>query len=155
MRSRDALLATRIDPYEMHVERGKVVEFARAVLADDPVHTDVDAARAAGHPDLVAPPTFSAVTGHWSPPRDVLGLDLRRVLAGGNEWEYVRPVHAGEVLTVHTRVSDVTHKTGSRGGMTLMVLESEFRGTDGEPCLVNRSTVIELDQAPAEREGES
>ena len=36
-------------------------EFARAVFADDPQHTDPEAARALGYADVVAPPTFAMV----------------------------------------------------------------------------------------------
>ena len=41
------------------VGREKVREFARAVFADAPQHTDLKAARAAGFSDVVAPPTFA------------------------------------------------------------------------------------------------
>ena len=43
------------------VGREKVREFSRAVFASNPVHLSVEAARNAGYPDLVAPPTFAIV----------------------------------------------------------------------------------------------
>ena len=43
------------------VGRAKIAEFAAAIGEDDPVHRDADAARAAGHPDVIAPPTFAIV----------------------------------------------------------------------------------------------
>ena len=43
------------------VGRAKIAEFATAIGADDPVHHDVEAARAAGHLDVIAPPTFAIV----------------------------------------------------------------------------------------------
>ena len=43
------------------VGREKVREFAAAVGAEHPVHHDVEAARAAGYADVVAPPTFAVV----------------------------------------------------------------------------------------------
>ena len=43
------------------VGRAKIAEFAAAIGADDLVHRDPDAARAAGHPDVIAPPTFAIV----------------------------------------------------------------------------------------------
>ncbi len=43
------------------VGREKVREFARAVFATDPQHTDPAAARALGYADVVAPPTFAMV----------------------------------------------------------------------------------------------
>lgn len=146
MRPREELLGAAGKPYEVRVEQGKVVEFARAVKASEPRNLDPGAARAAGYSGVVAPPTFSAVTGHWAPAGSGpdLGLDLRRVLAGGNEWEYFAPLCAGDVLTVSTRVSDVADKEGHQGRMTLLVLESEFRDGAGNLALLTRSTIIEL-----------
>src|SRR6476661_695165 len=43
------------------VGRAKIAEFAAAIGADSAVHTDAEAARAAGHPDVIAPPTFAIV----------------------------------------------------------------------------------------------
>ena len=40
------------------VGREKIREFARAVHAENPLHHDVEAARAAGYADLIAPPTL-------------------------------------------------------------------------------------------------
>src|SRR5277367_2736361 len=43
------------------VGREKIREYAYAVGETDPVYLDVDAARAAGHADVVAPPMFAVV----------------------------------------------------------------------------------------------
>jgi hypothetical protein len=136
-------------PYTMQVERGKVREFADAVFSDDAVYRDVEAARAAGYPDLPVPPTFSAVTAHWSPQTSVeddLGVDLKRVLAGGAEWEYLGEIVAGETLTVRGRIADIVEKQGSRGPMTLVIRENTFCNERGEDVLRVRSTMIELGQ---------
>ena len=37
----------------------KIREFARAIGDENPLYIDRDAARAAGYPDVVAPPTFA------------------------------------------------------------------------------------------------
>ena len=43
------------------VGREKIREFARAVHAENPLHHDVEAARAAGYADVIAPPTFAII----------------------------------------------------------------------------------------------
>ncbi len=49
-----------VEPYL--VGREKIREFARAVFATNPIHLDVEAARAAGgYADVIAPPTFAVV----------------------------------------------------------------------------------------------
>jgi acyl dehydratase len=145
------LVGTRYPTYSFPVERGKVMEFARAVMSDEPTQVDVGHARAQGFDDVVAPPTFSAVTSHWAPPMAEARLDLRRVLAGGARWEYHRPIVAGDELTVETRVVSVDHKIGRRGGMTLIVRESTFTNQRGETAMSLRSTMIQLDKAPADQ----
>ena len=47
-----------IEPYT--VSREAVRAFAAAVFAQDPAHTDPEAARALGHADLLAPPTVAS-----------------------------------------------------------------------------------------------
>ncbi|GII66179.1 hypothetical protein Skr01_62640 [Sphaerisporangium krabiense] len=145
MTDRRHLVGHAYTPYTFPVEHGKVREFALAVKDEDPVYHDVEAARAAGYRHLPVPPTFSAVTSHWAVRDvDVLRLDLRRVLAGGAEWEYLGDIVAGDVLTVRSRIADVQEKTGSRGPMTLMITEHEFVNEREETVMRMRSTVIEM-----------
>jgi hydroxyacyl-ACP dehydratase HTD2-like protein with hotdog domain len=145
------LVGTRYPTYAFPVERGKVVEFARAVMSEEATQLDVGHARAEGFDDVVAPPTFSAVTSHWAPPMTESRFDLRRVLAGGARWEYHLPLVAGDEVTVQTHVVSVDHKTGRRGGMHLIVRESTFTNQRGERAMSLRSTMILLDEAPADR----
>ncbi len=146
MVDRTGLIGHAYPPYSFPVEHGKVREFAVAVKDRDPVYLDVEKARSAGYAHLPVPPTFSAVTTHWAvrDGEDVLGLNLRRVLAGGAEWEYLGDVVVGDVLTVRSRIADVLDKSGSRGPMTLIVTEHEFVNQRAETVMRLRSTVIEL-----------
>src|SRR5215213_3590640 len=118
--------------FELPVERGKVREFALAIGEDNPIFFDVEAARAAGLPDVVAPPTFT-VSQMWAVSPDqraeVLGvaLDPRRVLHGEQEFIYRRLPVAGEVLYGEMRVARDFTKHGKRGGgMRFVTYESRF-----------------------------
>ncbi|HEY9265413.1 MAG TPA: MaoC family dehydratase N-terminal domain-containing protein, partial [Mycobacterium sp.] len=51
-------IGTQLPAATMTVDRARLRFFAKAIGETDPVYTDVDAARAAGHPDLPVPPTF-------------------------------------------------------------------------------------------------
>src|SRR3954468_16357979 len=84
------------------VGRAKIAEFAAAVGADDPVHRDVEAAQAAGHPDVIAPPTFAIVLT-LEAANVVLGdpevsLDYSRVVHGEQRFTHHRPIRAGDRL---------------------------------------------------------
>lgn len=118
-----------IDEIDMPVEAGKVREFAVAVGDRD--HESV-------------PLTFAAVASHW---RDqaamvaMLGLDIRRVVAGGSEWEYGAPVRIGDRLAGRRIVTDVVVKAG---GQTIITLETALHRGDGRLAVTQRDTVIEL-----------
>jgi acyl dehydratase len=135
--------------FELPVERGKVREFALAVGEDNPIFFDVDAARAHGLPDIVAPPTF-AVTQIWQVSREQreqqLGanLDYERVLHGEQEFEYQRLPFAGEILRGTMRISKDFTKQGKRGGeMRFVTYESRFVDVQGEEVLTAYYTLIE------------
>lgn len=136
-----------LDSFPLPVERGKVREFARALLDDDPIYTDCDVARAAGYATIPAPLTFAAASGHFRDDLalfEELGMDLRRVLHGESRWEYLAPVHAGDELQAHRRLADVTTRPGKRGGeMTLFTFEIEFVNQDGVTVLREHDVVIQ------------
>ena len=141
---KDAIGRTGV-PVTMRVEHGKIREFARAIKDDNPVYFDEDYARkeAGG---IMPPPTFTMTLAFWAdeggPP--LLNMDLRRLLHGGQEFEFVRPIHAGDIITAQARVADVYKKPGKRGGeMTFAVTETEFKNQHGEVVLYSRSTLIE------------
>jgi len=141
------------NPVTMHVERGKIREFARAIKDDNPIYFDEEhAKRVAG--GIVPPPTFSMTLGFWDDGRNrpLLTYDVRRLLHGEQEFEYLAAIHAGDTLTAVGRVADVYEKTGSRGGMmTFGILETTFTNQRGEKVLISRSTLVET-AAPVKRE---
>ena len=89
----------------MRVESGKIREFARAVKDPNPAYLDDEGA--------LAPPTFLMTIAHWmrdlGETRSAVKLDYRRLLHGEQEFEYVAPIRAGDVLTL-----PVAHQRGVR-----------------------------------------
>lgn len=139
------LVGKRGPAYRFVVEEGKLSEFARILQATDPLYRDSTAAVAAGLSAALAPPTFSVSTALWSTPESFpeLGLDLKRVLAGGGEWEYIAPVVAGDVLSVSVVVESVEQKQGSRGAMDLIHIRSDF-ARDDQVVQTYTSTIIQF-----------
>jgi acyl dehydratase len=137
-----------IDEVEFPVEEGKIREFAIAVGDPNPIYRDRAAARAAGHPSVPAPPTFSIVAAHWRDQAAMvsrLGLDLRRIVVGEAQWDYLAPVYAGDRLAATRVVKDVSERAGRRGGrMTMITIETELRNQRGELAVRQRDVVIEL-----------
>src|SRR6266704_4918020 len=84
------------------VGREKVREYALAVGETDPVYLDVEAARAAGYADVVAPPMFAVV---YSAPAvgplifdPEIELNFAMMVHGGQEFVWDSPVVAGDEI---------------------------------------------------------
>jgi acyl dehydratase len=119
-------------PFEYEVGREKIREYAYAIGDHDPVYHDRAAARAAGFRDVVAPPMFVVVYSAGAVGPAVLdpelGIDLARMLHGGQEFVWSEPVCAGDTITTAASVKDIYERDG-RG---FYVFESLSRNQDGQ-----------------------
>ena len=149
------LVDTRAEEVFLPIERGKVMEFARAIKSDNALHLDPAAAREEGFGDVVAPLTFSAAAAHYNGgdaadlPK-ALGLDLTRMLHGEERWTYARPAIAGETLTGTRKVEAAWRKpTKSGGAMTFVLVATDYRDADDAPVLRDEMVMIEMPARPA------
>jgi acyl dehydratase len=119
------------EPVLYAVGREKVKEYARAVGETNPVHLDLQAARAAGFADVVAPPMFAVVYSAPSigPPifDPEIELNFPLMVHGGQEFEWGPVVVAGDEITTTTTVKDISERDG-RG---YYVFESISTNQDG------------------------
>src|SRR5690349_6751987 len=116
------------DPYE--VSRVTIKEFATAIGDSNPLYTDKGAAQAAGYPDVIAPPTFPiAISLGGSALADPeLGLNYAMVVHGEQRFAYERPIHAGDVLTTQSTITNIR----SAGNNEVMTIETAVTTVDGE-----------------------
>ncbi len=137
-------------PFE--VGRELIRHFASAIGDANPIYHDVQAAKAAGHPDLVAPPTFLTTLGFRrasSPVGDPdLGLDYSLVVHGEQKFEMHRPVYAGDALIGRTKVIDIR----DIGRNEAMVMETNVYAADGAHVATATMTTISRGTA-AKKEG--
>src|SRR3954471_24349844 len=124
------------------VGRAKLAEFAAAIGSDDAVHTDPVAARAAGHPDVIAPPTF-AITVTLAAAMVVLDdpdvdIDYSRVVHGEQRFTHHRPIRAGDRLVATATIDAVKTIAGNDMLTTRVDLATE----DGEPVCTTRSMLV-------------
>jgi acyl dehydratase len=129
-------------PVTYAVGREKVREYARAVGETNPLHLDPDAARAAGHADVVAPPMFAVV---YTSPAVVpaffdpdVGMDFARMVHGAQEFAWGPLVVAGDEITTEVEVADIAE----RGGMGFYVFESRSDNQDGARVCTGTWTCI-------------
>jgi hypothetical protein len=129
------------------VERGKVREFAAAILDENADYQRDDA-----H----IPVTFPWTKSFWRPPAAATPSgsgqpNMARVLHGEQEYQYLGPVRVGDVLTARSRVVDQYTKEGRRGGaMTFTVTETTVTNQHDEVVILERSTVIVTERATSE-----
>jgi acyl dehydratase len=111
-------------PVTYAVGREKIREYAAAVGETNPLHHDLDAARAAGYDDVVAPPMFVVVyAGRSVGPAVVdpdVGINLGLMVHGSQEFEWGPLVVAGDEITTTTTVDEISE----RGGMGFYVFKS-------------------------------
>jgi acyl dehydratase len=127
-------------PYE--VGREKIREFADAIGDANPAYRDPEAARALGHPDVIAPPTFGIVLSMRAGAQVVadpdLGLDYSRVVHGEQRFVHARPIRAGDRLTVTVTVESIR----SAAGNDMLTTRGDVATVDGEPVFTAYSTLV-------------
>jgi hypothetical protein len=125
-------------PWEVVVERGKIAEFAEAMLSDEPAYRG---------PDAIIPPTFLTSAARWATPgvRVNVGFDRKRLLHGEQEYVFHGDLPAaGDVLTAQEKVVDRFSKPGKRGGeMRFATVVTEYRDAAGTLVAEAKATFIE------------
>jgi acyl dehydratase len=133
------------EPYE--VSRVKIADFAAAIGDPNPVYRDRAAARAAGHPDVIAPPTFAIVISMASSGEAIadpgLGLNYAMVVHGEQRFEYSRPIVAGDVLTAQPTITEIR----DAGRNVMLTTRTDIRTVDGELVCTALSTLVERGSA--------
>ncbi|MCC5578173.1 MULTISPECIES: MaoC family dehydratase N-terminal domain-containing protein [Microtetraspora] len=128
-------------PYE--VSRVKIKEFAAAIGDANPIYSDREAAAAAGHPDVVAPPTFPIVfslAGAGEALSDPgLGLNFAMVVHGEQRFEYQRPIYAGDELICTSTITEIR----SVGRNEFLTVRSDVSTIEGEPVCRTYNTIVE------------
>ncbi|MEH6374166.1 MaoC family dehydratase N-terminal domain-containing protein [Streptomyces sp. KLMMK] len=128
------------EPYE--VGREKIREFAEAIGDTNPVYTDPEAAKALGHPDVIAPPTFvfsityRAAGAVVNDPQ--LGLDYSRVVHGDQKFAYARPVRAGDRLSVVSTIESIK----SLAGNDVLSVRGDVQDEHGEHVVTAHTTLV-------------
>lgn len=146
--NRDFIGRTFESTARYQVGREKLREFAQAIGDFNPIYHDVQAAQEAGHPDIVAPPTFAfsitykALIGAIGDP--ALGIDYGRVVHGEQHFHYERPLYAGDEVSVTSTVEDIL----TAGKNELLVLRQDVYSAAGELIASTRNITVSRGTAP-------
>ncbi|MFI9720324.1 MaoC family dehydratase N-terminal domain-containing protein [Streptomyces sp. NPDC052396] len=128
------------EPYE--VGREKIREFAEAIGDMNPAYTDPAAARALGHADVIAPPTFVFAITYRAAGQVVqdpqLGLDFSRVVHGDQQFAYTRPVRAGDRLSATSTIEVIK----SLAGNDVLTIRGEVHDQNGEHVVTTHMKLV-------------
>jgi acyl dehydratase len=114
------------------VGREKIREYASAIGEFAPICHEVEAARAAGYADVVAPPMFAAVYSWRAMGPAVLdpevGIDFSRLVHGAQDFTWHEPVVAGDEITTEAAFVD----KAKRGDINVFTFSSRSVNQRGE-----------------------
>ena len=124
------------------VGREKIKEYANALGLDNPVHFDLEAARAAGFRDVVAPPMFAVVYSSPAMAPAILDpeveLNFAAMVHGGQAFEWDEPACAGDEITTSATCVSIEEKDGKG----FYVFESNSVNQDGAQVVRGTWTLI-------------
>ena len=124
------------------VGREKIAEFAGALGDPDPVYRDPAAARAAGHPDVIAPPTFAIVlslgAGNVVLDDPDVSIDYSRVVHGEQRFTHHRPIRAGDRLVATAAIDAVKTVAGN----DMLTTRVDVATEDGEAVCAATSMLV-------------
>jgi len=142
------MIGKALSTFTYEVDRSKIRELALAVGDPNPIYQDVAAARAAGYPDLPAPPTFGTVLSFWGNRRGFITfreLNITQpnlVLHGEEEYNYLAPIYAGDTITGTLTMTGVDEKQGRTGSLEFVTFEFDYINQNGAAVLKTRQTAV-------------
>ena len=129
-----------VGPY--HVGSEEIRRFAAAVKNTHPLHHDADVARAAGHKDLIAPPTFLVSIAQRAEALMVndpdTAVDFSRVVHSDQRFTHHRAVVADDELFAQATLTSVKELAGNR----MLTTQTEVTNADQAPVATITSTLL-------------
>ena len=137
------LIGKTADVVIFEVEKGAIKKFADAVGDRNPLYWDEEYAGSSRYGSLIAPPGFFGWPIRWtraSPNYTELCQEVGdaaaqagygRLLDGAIEYEFFRPVRAGDTLAAMERIANIVEREGKAGKMVFVVREVTYTNQKG------------------------
>ncbi|WP_462185674.1 MULTISPECIES: FAS1-like dehydratase domain-containing protein [unclassified Frankia] len=146
--NQDFVGRSSVSSVPFQVGREHIRRFAEAIGDDNPLYHDLEAVKAAGYPDLVAPPTFliTVIPGTLGVSTDdpELGLDFSLVVHGEERFVLLRPVVAGDELICTSTLTGIR----SVGTNEVLVVNYQFATIYGEQVATGVCGLVSRGTAP-------
>jgi acyl dehydratase len=132
------------EPVTATITAKEAKRYAMAAGDLNPLYLDEAAARAAGHHTTLVPPLFLSwalnpvrpnefvrTDGLWRGEGQRLTMNVKRVMFGGEDWEFLAPIYAGDTITSQTFLRSLEEKSGASGPFVLQVTETRHTNQAG------------------------
>ncbi len=153
-----AQIGVESGPSTYEIERSSIRRWAEAIGDTNPLYHDEEYAKSKGYRSIIAPPGFvgqyafavtpsssvdsSSSAGASNSAYRGVASPFSRNLNGGNEYEILKTVQAGDTLKMTTMIADLREREGRMGKMLFVITETTFKNQDGEIVAKARSTGI-------------
>ena len=138
------LIGHEFEAVTLPVEEGRLRFVAKSIGETNPVYSDPEAARKAGHPALPTPPTFVFMLEVDAVDLQDLvsffGCKLGQLLHGEQGFVYHAPIYAGDRITVKKKVVDIYDK--KNGKLEFIITENDFINQDGVKVAETRTNYV-------------
>jgi len=128
----NSLLNVDFPPEVYEIEKGMLRRFAEAIDDPDPRWLEE------------APPTFAAALVPKTLLHKLFNADipLKRLLNGSSELEYLKPIKAGDIISVTARLTRLRQVAGAQGPTLFMFTEVVYTNQRGEVVVKGKNTYI-------------
>ena len=140
-----AVIGVESEPSVYEIEKEPIRRWAEAIGDPNPLYCDEEYAKSKGYRSIIAPPGFIA---QYAFPVKVGGgqrsfnSPFTRMLNGGNDYEFMKPIQAGDTISATNKLADIRERAGRMGKMLIITSETTFKNQDGEIVSKARSTGI-------------
>ena len=140
-----AAIGVESEPSVYEFEKEPIRRWAESIGDPNPLYRDEEYAKKKGYKSIVVPPgmidqyAFPIKTGRS---KVAFKSPLTRSLNGGNEYEFFKPVVAGDIITATRKMADLRERKGRMGPMLIVVFETTYKSQDGEIVAKARTTGI-------------
>jgi len=141
-----AAIGVDSEPSVYEIEAEPIRRWAEAIGDSNPLYHDEAYAKSKGFRSLIAPPGF--IANYAFPVKSGGGgrrsfrSPFARMLNGGNEYEFFKPIQAGDTITATSNIADLREREGRLGKMLFIISETTYKNQDGEIVAKARGTGI-------------
>lgn len=140
-----SMIGVESEPSVFEIEKEPIRRWAEAIGDSNPLYHDEEYAKKEGYRSIIAPPGFIAQYAYpvkLGQGRVRFSTPFARMLNGGNEYEFFKPVQAGDMITSTNKLAELFERDGRMGKMLFIISETTFKNQDGDVVAKARGTGI-------------